>query len=444
MRKTLLVVLFALTGVLSYAQNPYSYFGIGELTGRDHPIFSGLGNTEITLVDSMTLNFINPASYNALGEGQPIFSLGVSSRLSTFEKGDVSEFNPSSNIHHFALGTSFAKYFGVGFGLKPFSERNYEFTDGSVVDGDSISYRYSGSGSLNEVYTGFSAEILPFLSNTKLSVGANLGWVFGSVANNRYSWLASQSTPTGGAAIETITLGSLHYDLGMYFKQRISENHELGLYATIDPSQSMSARYSDAIFFSTNVDNPNLYDTTYFLEQTGGNITTAAEFTYGLSYTYFVRDNNEVKRNIHPAIGFHASYSTKNWSGYQNSYDPSETLLNTSKLTLGVQFIPESVDLYGTNNGNIFTKTRYRAGYYTYTLPYSINGEQITDFGTTFGIGIPVSIGESLSSINIGASFGKRGTSDANQLQERYYGLNFGISVAPTKAGRWFQKRKVY
>lgn len=444
MRKTLLVVLFALIGAISYAQNPYSYFGIGELTGRDHPIFSGLGNTEITLVDSMTLNFLNPASYNALSPGQPIFSLGVSSRLSTFEKGSVSEFNPSSNIHHFAFGTSFAKYFGLGFGLKPFSERNYDFTDGTVVDGDSISYRYSGTGSLNEVYTGFSAEILPFLDSTKLSVGANLGWVFGSVANNRYSWLASQSNLTGGAAIETMTVKSLHYDFGLYFKQLISDNHEIGLYATIDPSQQLSAQYSDGIFFATNVENPNLYDTTYFTEQTGGNITSASKFTYGLSYTFFVRDNNKIKRNLHPAIGLHASYSTTNWSEYRNSYDASETLLNTSKLTLGLQFIPESANLYSNSNGNIFTKMRYRAGYYTYTLPYASNGEQVTDFGTTFGFGIPVSIGESLSSINIGASFGRRGTSNTSQLQERYYGLNFGISVAPTKAGRWFQKRKVY
>jgi hypothetical protein len=92
----------------------------------------------------------------------------------------------------------------------------------------------------------------------------------------------------------------------------------------------------------------------------------------------------------------------------------------------------------------MFAKARYRAGYYTYTLPCTVNGEQVTDFGTTFGIGLPVSIGKSLSSINLGASLGRRGTSDATQLQERYYGFSFGISVAPSSAEKWFQKRRVY
>ncbi|XOV66965.1 MAG: hypothetical protein ACFHU9_15160 [Fluviicola sp.] len=444
MRKTLLVALFALLGTLSNAQNPYSYFGIGDRSGRDHAIFSGLGNTEITLMDSLTLNFLNPASYNSLGEGQPIFSLGFSSRLSTYEQNGVSEFNPSSSIHHFALGLSFAKYFGLGFGLKPYSQRNYDFTDGTVVDGDSISYRYSGTGNLNETYIALSTELLPFWDSTKLSVGANLGWVFGSVHNNRYSWLASQSSLTGGAAIETMTVRSLHYDFGMYFKHQFNKNHEVGLYATLDPSQSFSVEQANGIYFSANVENPNLYDTTSYQLQTGGSLTTAPELTYGFSYTYFVHDNNEKQYRLHPAIGLHASYSTTGWSQYRNPYDASESLLNTTKLSFGVQFIPESGDLFSKNNGNLFAKARYRAGYYTYTLPFAVNGEQVTDFGTTFGFGLPISIGRSLSSVNIGASIGRRGTSDATQLQERYYGFNVGISVAPSSADKWFQKRRVY
>lgn len=444
MRKTLLVVLFAALGSLSYAQNSYSYFGIGELSGRNHPIFSGLGNTEITLIDSTTLNFLNPSSYNALGAGQPIFSLGVSSRLSTFKQGDVSEFSPSSNIHHFAIGMSFAKYFGLGFGLKPFSQRNYDFHSGTNIDGDSITYRYTGTGGLNETFVAFSAELLPFWDSTQLSVGANLGWIFGSVSNNRYSWLASSQLPTGGASIRTTTVKSVHYDFGAYFKHRFNPNHEVSLYATIDPSQQLSATYSDGVFFSSNVENPNLYDTTSFIELTGRNIKTAPELTYGFSYTYFFTDNKKIQRKLHPAIGLHASYSTTDWSQYENPYNTSESLLSTSKLTAGIQFIPEAGDLYSNNNGSIFAKTRYRVGFYNYTLPFATNGEQVTDFGTTFGFGIPVSIGKSLSSINFGASFGRRGTSDANQLNERYYGLNFGISIAPSKAERWFQKRKVY
>jgi hypothetical protein len=117
--------------------------------------------------------------------------------------------------------------------------------------------------------------------------------------------------------------------------------------------------------------------------------------------------------------------------------------MNTSKLSVGVQFIPESEFKINTATTNIFARIRYRAGYYQYTLPYSANGEQVTDFGTTFGFGIPVSIQKSLSSINFGFSIGQRGVSDQQQLSEKYYGINLGITIAPGASEKWFRKRKL-
>lgn len=448
MRKTFLVVLFVVIGISSFAQNassnPFSYYGLGEISSNNHAIFSGIGNTQITMIDSTTLNFYNPASYSSLGKGQPLFTTGISSRLSFYNQGDTREFNPATGIQSFAMGFSFSKHFGIGFGLKPYSGREYEFTTRDFVVSDSIYYRYSGDGGINEAFLGFSVDALWFLDSTQLAFGANGGWLFGNVTNERRAWTsASQLNPSGGVGIKRIDVRSFHYDLGMYFNHTFNENHKIGLYATIDPSQQLNANFSEGVFTTTNINNPNLYDTTLYYELSNDRVITAPEFTYGLSYTYSFTDSKEIQRTLHPVIALHASFSTTDWSVYSNPYEPTQAYLKTSKISTGVQFTPEGNLEMNTSKTNIFEKTRYRVGFYSYTLPYSINGIQVKDFGTTFGFGVPVTLGNSLSSINLGLAIGKRGTTDESQLNEQYYGINFGISIAPGSSERWFQKRKV-
>ena len=183
MRKSLLVLLLVFIGNVSSAQiavnSPFSSYGIGETNGLDHATFLGIGNAQIAMVDSTILNFYNPSSYSSIGKGQPLFSLGASSRLSVYKEGDASEFSPYSSIQHFAFGLSFAKYFGLGFGLQPYSRRGYEFSTGSFVDADSMTYTYQGTGSINEVFIGFSADVVK-LDSTRLSFGVNGGYLFGT------------------------------------------------------------------------------------------------------------------------------------------------------------------------------------------------------------------------------------------------------------------------
>lgn len=446
MRKTFLVVLFALFGIQSFAQtasnSPYSRFGLGEQNGKDHYVFSGIGNTEITMIDSTVLNFYNPASYNSLGKGQPIFSLGISSRLSQFELGTVKEFNPRTTIQHFAFGFSFSKFFGMGVGIRPYSERVYSISTGEMVGSDSIAYNYSGNGGINEAYLSFSSDLFHF-DSTRLSVGFTAGWLFGYVSDNRSSWIVSGGNQTGGVGVKTLDVRSFHYDFGAYFQHTFSANHKMGLYATIDPSQKLNASYEEGVFYASNVENPNTYDTTFHYSLDGNRLTTALGMKFGLSYEFTFADTKEMQRDRHPSIALHASYGITDWSLYNNPYDANTNYLNTTKFTTGIQFIPE-VDLENNaTNLNVFEKMRYRAGFYSYTLPYTLNGTQVSDFGTTFGIGLPVSFGNSVSSVNLGLTYGNRGTSDANQLKERYYGINFGISIAPEVSDRWFRKRKI-
>ena len=78
----------------------------------------------------------------------------------------------------------------------------------------------------------------------------------------------------------------------------------------------------------------------------------------------------------------------------------------------------------------------YRAGIRYEDTGIMIRNESINDFGISFGLGLPV--GRSLSNLNVGFEFGKRGTTDSGLIKENY--ANFHISLSLND--KWFIKRK--
>jgi hypothetical protein len=450
MLNRIIIIMLMSIGFLANAQNtstsPYSSYGFGEKGGFDHAVFSGLGNSTITYFDSTVLNFYNPASYNTIGKGQPLFSTGISSRLSSYTSGSTNHFSKVIALDHFALGFSFAKHLGITFGLKPFSRRGYEFQTKQALgneDNDTMKYSYSGRGVINEPFIGFSSNIIK-LTNHQLAVGANLGYLFGTVTNERRS---QTNDALAGAVDQDITrLNALHYEIGSYYSYTINASNSLTLSAVIEPTQNLKAEQEQYLIYSSNVNNPLFYDTTNSEVSGKGSISLATSNTIGFNYVHRLEDPKQGSKTRSSEIGFHGSYQMTNWQNYRTEFDGLSSVpefKNTRKLTFGVQYIPETSFLEKAVTTKFFEKLRYRAGFYHYTLPLSVDGNQINDFGTTFGIGIPVLSQQTLSSINIGLTYGKRGSSSAGSLSENYGGINVGIILAPAIHERWFKKRKL-
>tara|TARA_R110002072_G_scaffold266303_4_gene425221 strand:- start:2018 stop:3376 length:1359 start_codon:yes stop_codon:yes gene_type:complete len=445
MRKLFLTLFLVTLTTISFAQkgsnSPFSSYGLGEIGGLDNASFIGIGNSTITLIDSTTLNFYNPSSYSNLSKHQPLFSLGISSKLSKYSENGLSSTGSVTSIQHFALAFSFAKRFGFAFGLRPFSSRGYEFSSRIKVADDSLKYVYEGTGGLNEVFTGLSVNALNY-KGAKVSVGANLGYVFGRMTNLRKSAIitSGSSVFAGGVSSKRIQAKAFRYTLGFNYSQTIKKNHLLGISVVYDPFQKIKAEYENALFYSPDIDNENAYDTLSVNDTLSGNLSTIPTLTYGLSYELSFKARKGQTNELNSKIGFHLSYSAAEWSKYENTFDPdfTNTFLNSTKMTFGIQYLPET----DPTMSKFHQRVRYRAGVYQIKMPYVTNGERVSDFGTTFGFGIPIIIQNSLSSVNLGFSIGNRGISDSNALKERYYGINIGISIAPG-TDRWFVKRKL-
>ena len=456
MRKLLFTFSFIILGSSAIAQptinSPYSSFGIGELGGLDHATMLGMGNSTITAIDSFTVNYFNPASYNQLAAGQPLFSLGISSRLSNYSSGSESSFSNVTALQHFAMAFPIRKNFGLAFGLKPYSRKGYEVTTRSLLGSDSLKYTYSGSGGFNDVFIGLSGDLLaPFkLDSTSLSIGANFGYLFGEATDLRSSTLtASGSDFTGGIDLTTIQASSFHYNLGLSlshdFRQGDSSKfqHALLLSATLEPSQNLRATSEYGRYYSINVNDPAFYDTLFYQKYDADRIVSAADLAIGLRYTLNRPSKKNDKHRLNSQLAVHATYRSTNWTNFSIPFDGDSTqYLATTGFNFGLQYIPEVGFLSNRTLTKFHERMRYRVGAYYNTLPYTAGGEQVTDFGTTFGLGLPIAVRSSVSSVNFGFSFGQRGVSDASQLKEQYYGINFGITISPV-GDRWFQKRKL-
>lgn len=448
--KLVIVVLALISTGFAQAQSsnsPYSSFGLGDASTVDHAIYTGVGNNRINLITNWELNTYNPASMSYLRKQYPVFSIGTSSRFSTFTKNGVSEQSAYTTISEIAFGLSFAKHFGLSFGFKPYIRKGYDFSIQSPLGEDSVLHHYLGSGDVNRAFLGLSTNVLKIDSlDLQWTVGANLYSVFGSTNNERRSSLVSGA---GYAGIEynTLRMKAFQYELGTHFTKKFSQGHKIGLSAVIQPQQNLTAYSNRQLFSSTviNIEFPSAYS---LIQETGeekGTVTFAPQYTFGLNYTYkpFDPKSKESKRDYQ--LDFLASYTMADWTKFAYNFGDATTSNAspaTSEMNFGVIFIPES-RLDNSVNAKFFERVTYRAGYYTKTLPFSYNGSQMNEFGTTFGFGIPVLTQKVKSSFQMSFSYGKRSSSDAESLNESFFGMNFGINLTPGISDRWFIKRKL-
>jgi hypothetical protein len=443
---TLFILAFFFYRQYSFSQitstSPYSSYGIGERDGIENAVFSGIGNSTITYFDSTTLNYLNPASYNTIGQGQPLFSVGISSRLSNYKEAGLSNFSKTVVINHFAMGFSFAKHFGFAFGLKPFSRRGYEFYTKELLVTDTIVHSYLGSGNTNEAFLGFSSNLIK-LAKHQLAIGANAGYVFGSMTNERRSNLSTETA--GGVDQKIVKINAFHYEFGLFYKASLNKSNNLTFSAVLEPSQSLTSSQETNLFASKFVDNSLYYQKVDSTGTIKGKIVNPMTTTVGFNYAFSFKDLKKGVSTRNSEISIHSTYSSSEWTKYRTTFT-SELLnpnyINTAKFTFGIQYIPEKSFLGQTGSTKILETIRYRVGGYQYSLPLVVNGGTIIDRGATLGFGIPLRMQKSLSSVNFSLTYGKRGNSEATQLKEQYYGINLGVVFAPANFERWFIKRK--
>ncbi len=436
---------FGLILQLFYAQvntsHPLSSYGIGEYNSGVNAITGALGNVNSVWIDSTNVNFFNPSSYSRLSKGNTLLSLSIDSRFSFYQQTGMTEFKTSTIFDHFSLAFKATKRSGFAFGLKPYSNVGYEFSQSVFTGIDSIRYTYNGRGNLQDAFLGFSFAPIA-TKRTHLSIGANVSYLFGFVSNERKSELLNADTNPGGLSTNLTRLSAFHYELGVHFEQQIGQRQTMLIGATMNPEQSFNASFENSLYASANIDAPSIYDTV-FTTNTSGAVRVLNSYEIGMKYKLFFKETKRKATTRRPNLTLAVSYKVN--QGIRSELSESEdwAIDASNMMSFGLSYSPETRLFENVATLKMLEKLNYRVGYFQRELPFTSNGQTYFDRGTTFGIGIPILAQMSLSSLNLAFVLGEKGTGAEADLKEQYIGFKFGMVFSPSNFEKWFRKRKL-
>jgi hypothetical protein len=441
MRKHILNFILLAAPVFAQAQvtlsNPYSYYGIGILANSSDPIQRALGNSSFAYTDSTMVNYYNSSSHAAGVKGFPLFSFSLTGQYSQLKEGNLSNTSQYFGLEHLYISVPFAKRFGLAFGITPYARRGYSFQNYTIIGGDSLKFDYEGKGNISKAFGALSANIIQ-RKKLRIAIGTNLGYIYGQVSNSRTTVFVGETQ--GGVAVTSDRIRSFHYDVSASVRYQLNTNHKIQVSAYYDPAQQLRATSTDDLYyFQSNT------STLLSSSDSAGKIKSAPALKLGLNYTQKIhrvtKKNKEFDSDLNYVLEYQNTAFTK--FGHEFKTTTAPYTADFTRISLGIQYTP-NIDLY-KNFGvtSVWNRMKYRIGAYSSNLPYTASGENYTEFGTTFGIGIPLVAQFSYSSINVGFNVGKRGSNGTGSINENFVGFNIGIILSPSQADKWFRKVKL-
>lgn len=434
MKKQLTVIALTVLVTTGWAQSgtnsPYSQYGLGILSDQSTGFNRGMNGLALGFREHNQVNPANPASYSAIDSLSFIFDAGISLQQTNFKEGGRKLNANNADFEYVVAGFRLFRHFGVSFGLLPYTNIGYSYSNTTAVGDVNNTYSYNtynGDGGLHQVYLGFGWE--PFHN---FSIGVNGSYLYGdysrTVTNSYSNSSANALTKTYSADVRSYKL-----DAGLQYTLPLSKKDQLTLGLTYGMGHDIKGKPQVSIVSSNSV--TAVADTTVYPGAGQGNLNLKIPNTFGAGLTF--NHDNKIK------IG--ADYSLQQWSKISTPELVTDNSGNINyqlakgfykdrhQFTFGTQICP---DEYGRS---FLKRIRYRAGV-SYATPYYYIGsvEGPKELSASLGFGIPIVNGyNNRSLLNISAQWVKR--SAKNLITENTFRINVGITFNE----QWFAKWKV-
>lgn len=420
MVKKILIAFFCVMAHGMFAQNgtisPYSYFGIGD--HRDQGSVENQMMGGISLYgDSIHINLTNPAAYSKLR--LTTYTAGISRREYRLKDWNEQQNTSVTTLDYLAIGFPLSKKMGMGFGVMPFTSVGYSLNDTRTNgDGAEVANIYTGDGGLNRIFASIGFEPVK-----NLSLGVTANFNFGSLKYQRIQ--SVEGVQFGTLDDRESKINGYDFNYALNYTPRIKDKYTLFASVLVNTQGNLISKNTQTLgsFSLANGNNVEVVDVDLDatnLRNTELKIPTRT--TLGLGF-------GEDKKWF---MG--AEYSFQQYSDFDNGFLGLQnvTYNDASTYAFGGYWIPDYRALSG-----YFKRVTYRAGLRYDVSGLEVNGKEINNFGITFGLGMP--LGGSFSNLNLGFELGRRGTTDANLIEESYLKINIGLSLNDI----WFQKRKI-
>ncbi len=432
--------------------SPYSRYGIGDLAPGTHIINRAMGGVSAGFSEIYSINFSNPASYSTfyterelkskkLNAGRAILDVGMNFEGRTLSApGKANSFKSNNAMFSYVqIGMPLKQGWGLSFGLRPVSRigykvyRNERLTDpntGQPIDSAQTTFEGTGGAYLPSIGTGITIlrKVRKHSQLEKLSIGLNLGYLFGEKDYSTRRALINDSVEYYKANYETQTnFNGVYFTAGLQYLFPVKKNLFITLGAYGNWGQSLDATKDiirETYIFDQSLGNLRL-DSVSDQRDIKGILEMPSNFTFG-----FLMQKYPDAQKGGWILG--ADFSQQNWSKYR-IYGQSDSVRNKWDLRVGGQLNPAP-------KRNYFSNVAYRAGF-SLGPDYIKVGQKLSLFSATVGLGLPVAFSRQAiyqrTFINLAFEYNKRGNND-NLLRENMYRLSVGFSLSDY----WFIKRK--
>jgi hypothetical protein len=415
------VMVLIICGLSGFAQNnntssPFSRYGLGDLHHYGYGRTAAMGGASLGSRHAVQINSANPASYTANDSLSFVFEFGLDGTLSNYKSNFGNTKTDDINFRYFSLSWPVTKWLGGAMGIQPFSDMGYEvgFIDSLSNVGNTYN-SYFGEGSSSKAFFGVAVSPLK-----GLSIGANLNYIFGRINKNTKLEFADP-TVFSLSKTESTRLRDFTLSYGLQYDYKLKQNQYLTLGITLENKSDFtvlyqSLTYKEIVIGSTRFQDK--LDTTYEVE--AKNIIGMPS-TFGIGVSY----NNINKLEIN-ADYYYAAWSKATFLGVTD-----QLITDRNRFSAGFEYIPEAFSIR-----SYLKRVKYRAGIHYENSYLKLNNHQISEFGISFGAGLPFP--KSKSTANFAFELGKKGTTDYDLAKNNYAKFSIYLNFYDY----WFIKRK--
>lgn len=410
--------LFAQEGAYS-GYTPYSMYAIGDVLTPGSAYNKTMGGVGIATRNNKYINYLNPASITARDSLSFMVDFSIASNNTIYRQGDLKSANNRFNINNLNLSFPVYKSSAVMLGINPMSATGYKVvssvdTPELISEVMSISDIWSGQGTVTQAYL---AGAVTFWK--RLSIGAEWLIYFGSI-DKTYNRVIGDSDFLGFESGQNIHLHASALKAGLQYEQPLGGNMVLGIGATYRTRGKMKGEITSYLDTLSTSDTLNLAKASaYFAGEIGVGISLRNGEKWRVELNYLRSDwSNCGFDNI---LGFKIG----SLSGASFKATTSES------FRAGFEIVPNSNDIR-----YYYRRWAYRAGLYYGKEYYTFDGNQVKNYGLTFGVTLPVFRWS--NGVTVGVDLGQRGSLANNMVMERYFNFTLGFNAYDI----WFQKSR--
>ncbi len=402
--------------------SPYARFGPGIIEQQGILKSRSMGGAGIALRDPLSINYLNPASYSSVDTNSFVFDFGIEYQTNILVDESGSYSSDDINFHHLAMSIPLTRWMGFAVGIVPYSNGYYNLMK-TVTEDDpeynpvigEVQNTHKGSGSYNNFFAGIGVS--PFRN---LSMGVNFTYLFGNIERDNLYLFTDDKNQFNNLSSENIRVYGYDFDYGMQY----SVNLKNDLYASVGISYSMKKVYNseyEKLFsrYAPYQGSEISVDTLTYVSNENASVELPEELGMGLAFG---------KKDLFLIM---ADFTMTNWDDVTfHGYE--EYLVNSSSIRLGAEFIPDK-----DANFNYLNRIEYRLGGFFSDGHLVVNGEQLNEFGITFGAGLPMN--RSKSKVNLHVEYLSRIGSFENGLHNENC---WTIGISLDLYDYWFMKQK--